>query len=103
VTARTRSEDVQLTPRVDTAPADMINLDATVVDSEFGGRHVDVVVNVGPTRLLARIPAGERGSWSRSLERDQQVVASLSTRHLAFYDAEGVRISTSGRPLAVAR
>jgi iron(III) transport system ATP-binding protein len=103
VTARTRSEDVQLTPRVDTASAATINLDATVVDSEFGGRHVDVVVNVGPTRLLARIPAGERDSWSRSLERDQQVVASLSTRHLAFYDDSGARIATSGHPLAVAR
>jgi iron(III) transport system ATP-binding protein len=103
VTARTRSEDVQLTPRVDTAPADTINLAATVVDAEFGGRHIDVALNVGPTRLLARIPAGERGSWSRSLERDQQVVASLSTRHLAFYDTAGARISTSGHALAVAR
>jgi iron(III) transport system ATP-binding protein len=103
VTARVRSEDVQLTPRVDTAPPDTINLDATVVDSEFGGRHIDAVVTVGQTRLVARIPAGERGSWSRSLERDQPVVASLSTRHLAFYDGAGARIATSGQPLAVAR
>jgi iron(III) transport system ATP-binding protein len=103
VTARARSEDVQLSPRVDTTPPDTINLAATVVDSEFGGRHVDVVVNVGPTRLLARVPAGDRGSWARSLERGQPVVASLSTRHLAFYDASGVRIATAGHPLAVAR
>jgi iron(III) transport system ATP-binding protein len=103
VTARARSEDVQLTPRVDASPPDTINLDATVVDSEFGGRHLDVVVNVGPTRLLARVPAGERGSWSRSLQRDQPVVASLNTRHLAFYDTSGGRIATSGHPVAVAR
>jgi iron(III) transport system ATP-binding protein len=103
VVARTRSEDVQLAPRVDTAPPDTINLPATVVDSEFGGRHIDVVVTVGETRLLARIAAGERGSWARSLQRDQQVVASLGTRNLAFYDGAGARISTAGAPLAVAR
>jgi iron(III) transport system ATP-binding protein len=102
VVARTRSEDVQLAPRVDTAPPDTINLPATVVDSEFGGRHVDVVVTVGDTRLLARIPAGDRGSWARSLQRDQPVVASLGTRNLAFYDGSGARIE-AGRPLAVAR
>ena len=103
VTGRARSEDVQLAPRVDTAPPDTINLDATVVDSEFGGRHIDVVVEVGSARLLARVPAGERGGWARSLERDQPVVASLSTRNLAFYDSEGVRISSAGQQLAVAR
>jgi iron(III) transport system ATP-binding protein len=103
VTARARSEDVQLAPRVDTAPPDTINLDAKVVDSEFGGRHIDVVVEVASTRVLARVPAGERGSWARSLERDQPLVASLSTRNLAFYDSAGARITTAGQPLAVAR
>jgi hypothetical protein len=53
--------------------------------------------------VLARVPAGERGSWARSLERDQPVVASLSTRNLAFYDSAGARITTAGQPLAVAR
>ena len=52
---------------------------ATVVDSEFGGRHLDVVVNVGATRVLSRIPAGERGGWARSLEPGQPVVATLSS------------------------
>ena len=48
---------------------------AIVADSEFGGRSMDVVVTAGGTRLHSRMPAGERGSWIRSLNAGEQVTA----------------------------
>jgi iron(III) transport system ATP-binding protein len=103
VTARARSEDVHLAPPgAATEWPETISLAATVAASEFGGRHLDVVVNLGSTRVLSRIPAGERGSWARSLEPGQSVVALLRTRDVAFYDDAGALLSSTGRPVAVA-
>jgi iron(III) transport system ATP-binding protein len=103
VTVRARSEDVHLSPPAATTEwPETISLPATVAASEFGGRHLDVVVNIGSTRVLSRIPAGERGSWARSLEPGQPVVALLRTRDAAFYDEAGALLSSTGRPVAVA-
>ena len=51
---------------------------------------------------LSRIPAGERGGWARSLNAGQQVLASLRTGDVAFYDDSGALIGRAGRPAAVA-
>jgi iron(III) transport system ATP-binding protein len=103
VVARARSEDVQLAPPdATTAWPEAISLPATVVDSEFGGRHLDVVVSIGSTRVHSRIPAGERGGWARSLEAGQPVIAALRARELAFYDEAGALITSAGRRVAVA-
>jgi iron(III) transport system ATP-binding protein len=101
VIARTRSEDVHLAPPDAVADwPESVNLPATVVASEFGGRHLDVVVTIGSTRVLSRIPAGERGGWARNLAAEQPVVASLRTRDLAFYDETGALVSSSSKPAA---
>ncbi len=71
------------------APPGTLGLQAEVVDSEFGGRHIDVVVNVGTTRVLSRVPAGERGSWARKLEPGQPAQVALQVQNLAFYDSGG--------------
>jgi len=63
---------------------------------------MDVVVEVGLTRMQARVPAGERGGWARSLNAGQQVLASLRTGDVAFYDDSGALIGRAGRPAAVA-
>jgi iron(III) transport system ATP-binding protein len=103
LTARTRSEDVHLAPPGTAAEwPQTVNLPASVVASEFGGRHLDVVVSIGGTRVLSRIPAGERGGWARSLATGQQVVASLRVRDLALYDESGALVSSAGRRVAVA-
>jgi iron(III) transport system ATP-binding protein len=102
VTARTRSEDLQLQPPDESVPEGALVLPATVVDKEFGGRHLDVVVTAGETRLSSRVPAGGRGSWARSLEPGQPVAATLRPRELAFYDQSGSLIRATSRPVAVA-
>jgi len=103
VTARTRSEDVHLAPADDTAPPSGLGLQGNIVDSEFGGHHLDVVVTVGSTRVLSRVPAGDRGGWARSLEPGQPVQLSLNVANLAFYDATCALINANGRAVAVTR
>ena len=102
VTARARSEDVHLAPPEGPAPPGTLGLQAEVVDSEFGGRHIDVVVNVGTTRVLSRVSAGERGSWARKLEPGQPAQVALQVQNLAFYDPAGALIAANGRTAAVA-
>jgi iron(III) transport system ATP-binding protein len=103
LTVRGRTEDVHLSPPGTAAEwPQTVDLPATVVASEFGGRHLDVGVTIGSARVLSRIPAGERGGWARSLAAGQQVVASLCVRDLALYDGSGALVSSAGRRVAVA-
>jgi iron(III) transport system ATP-binding protein len=95
---RSRTEDVELAPPDTNPPPGTVSFPATVVDSEFGGRHLDVVVTVGSTRLSSRTPAGARDSWARSLEPEQPVRVSLRTAGLAFFDEGGALIASGGRP-----
>jgi iron(III) transport system ATP-binding protein len=103
VTIRARTEDLVLTPSDVPPEPRMLSCAAAVVDSEFAGRAMDIVVNVAGTRLQSRMPAGARGSWARTLEPGQPVYAHFRTTHIAVFDPAGMRIpSASGdRPVAV--
>jgi len=100
IVARTRAEDVRLLPPHEDAPSRSVAFPATLVDSEFGGRHLDVTVSVGPTRVLCRIPAGERGSWARALEPGQGVLAYVHPGEVALYDDTGALVSSVGRTVS---
>jgi iron(III) transport system ATP-binding protein len=103
VIARTRPEDIDLRPPgMNGAAAGTLAFPVTIDDAAFGGRHLDVAVSAGPTRLLGRIPAGERGGWARTLEREQRVTATLNPRDLAFYDDGDRLVSGVGRPVGAA-
>src|SRR5262245_61974890 len=104
VIARTRPEDLDLLPpgANGAAAAGTLAFPATVLDAAFGGRHLDVALSAGPTRLLGRIAAGERGGWPRALEREQRVIATLNPRDLAFYDDGDQLVSGVGRPVGAA-
>jgi iron(III) transport system ATP-binding protein len=98
VVARTRPEDIDLAPTgSDVGLPGALSFPATLIDAAFGGRHLDVALEVGSTRLLGRIRAGERGSWARSLERGERVVATVNPRELAFYDEHARLVSGVGR------
>jgi iron(III) transport system ATP-binding protein len=101
VVARTRAEDIRLVPKDETTPHGAVSFPANIVDSEFGGRHLDVAVTVGSTRLHTRIPAGERGSWARTLDVGQSALAYVNPRDLAFYDEAGTLVSSVGGAVAV--
>ncbi len=102
VVARTRPEDIDLVPAAaDLAAAGAVSFAATVTDVAFGGRHLDVAITVGSTHLLTRVPAGQRDTWPRTMERGQRVVAILNPRDLAFYNEGEQLVSGVGRAMAV--
>jgi iron(III) transport system ATP-binding protein len=104
LTIRARTEDVGLAPLDAPPEPNTLSCTATIVDSEFAGRAMDVVVTVARTRLQARIPGGRPGDWARTLEPGQPVQAALRTAHLAFFDEQGTRIpiTTGDRPVVAA-
>jgi iron(III) transport system ATP-binding protein len=101
IAIRVRPEDVVVMPADQQAPADAVTFDGTVVDSEFGGRHIDVVVTVGETRVLSRAPAGERGSWARTLEPGLRVLVSIDRRNMKLFDDDAKLVRATARPVAV--
>jgi iron(III) transport system ATP-binding protein len=90
---RARAESLRLTPPGEPVPSDVIAFPATVVDSEFMGQSIDVVVASGKTRLKSRMPAGERGSWSRSLEAGQPILGLVRPSDIVLFDTAGGRIA----------
>jgi iron(III) transport system ATP-binding protein len=91
VTARLRPDDLVLAPPGEPPAPHTTTIAAKVIDSEFGGRHMDIVVGVGDNRIQARIPTGERGSWARSLT-GQDVTVAFPANGAALYDENGARI-----------
>jgi iron(III) transport system ATP-binding protein len=89
VTVRLRAEDVRLDVATEHARPDEATVAATVVDAEFGGRHMDVIVRAGRTRLHARIPAGPVGGWARGLTTDQAVSVSFAPGDARYFPAGG--------------
>jgi iron(III) transport system ATP-binding protein len=91
VAARLRSIDIHLHPRSVAPPADHSTADAVVVDAEYGGRHMDVVVRLGQTRLLARVSTDEHDGWARRLAAGDPVIVSFRPADAMLYEAESER------------
>jgi iron(III) transport system ATP-binding protein len=88
---RLRSEDVGLHPTEAQPPGGHTTAKATVVDSEYAGRHMDVVVLLGDKRLQARISSGDYGSWARRLGPGDPVVMSFRPADAMIYPAAADR------------
>ena len=86
---RSRAEDIHLAPADETPPPDTIAFNAIIAGSEFGGRHMDVSLTLGGTRLMSRVPAGPRGSWARTLNAGQSVVAHMHRHNVKLFDESG--------------
>jgi iron(III) transport system ATP-binding protein len=93
VTVRLRPDDLFLIPADQPAPANTVSFPAEVVDSEFGGRHMDVVVEVGENRLQAKVPSGTVRGWTRNLTPGQPLTAGFGADVAIYFDTEGVRIA----------
>jgi ABC-type Fe3+/spermidine/putrescine transport system ATPase subunit len=86
VAVRLRPDDVRLVARSEEVHADEVGFGAKVVDSEFGGRHMDVVVDAEGTRVHARIPAGTTDSWARKLDAGDGVTVAFRPADAQIYD-----------------
>ncbi|QFQ95071.1 ABC transporter ATP-binding protein [Streptomyces phaeolivaceus] len=90
VSARLRPDDLLLCPVEEKPPGHGVGLAAEVVDAQFGGRHMDVVVTIAGGRLHARAPLTGT-PWARGLSRGQRVTAWFPKDTAIYYDADGVR------------
>ncbi|MFI5675557.1 ABC transporter ATP-binding protein [Streptomyces cellulosae] len=100
VTARLRPDDLQLCPVEEKPPPHGVGLAAEVVDAQFGGRHMDVVVTIADSRLHAQAPLTGK-PWARGLSRGQQVTAWFAKDAAIYYDADGVRTAAHTPAAAV--
>jgi iron(III) transport system ATP-binding protein len=92
-TVRLRPEDLQLAPPSAESGPGPVSFRAQVVDAQFGGRHMDVVVKVKDTRLHARVPTAAFGGWARRVQMDQEVVASFAPSGAVYYGDDDTRIA----------
>jgi iron(III) transport system ATP-binding protein len=83
---RLRAEDLQVVPRGTLVAADESSVDVVVVDSEYGGKHLDVVLDANGTRLFARVPSADSGSWTRGLKAGDGVTAAFRIRDAQLFD-----------------
>jgi iron(III) transport system ATP-binding protein len=89
---RLRADDLRVALPDSATPAGSSSLLASVIDTEYGGRHLDIVLDANGTRLFARIPSGESGSWERSLGPGDAVRTSFHGRDAHFFDEHsGIR------------
>jgi iron(III) transport system ATP-binding protein len=92
VHVRLRPDDVHLAPAGSTIDPIMVTARANVVDSQFGGRHIDVVVRLGDHRLEARVPSRSYDGWGKSLRLDDELLFAFDPRTALLYQADGQRI-----------
>lgn len=92
---RSRPDDLVVAATAEQAGAVAMSVPATFVDSQFGGRHLDVVVEAGGTRLNARI-AGERfDAWADGLQRGDPVVVGIPHSGVVYFSARDERIDVA--------
>jgi iron(III) transport system ATP-binding protein len=93
VAVRLRPEDLHLAPPSAEGDPRRVSFPAQVVDAQFGGRHMDVVVKVQEDRLHARVPTAAYGGWARKLQLDQDVVVGFAPSGAVYYGADDTRIA----------
>ncbi|GAA4691513.1 ABC transporter ATP-binding protein [Phytohabitans rumicis] len=98
VAVRLRPDDVLLAQPDQRPPPGAIGLPAQVVDAQFGGRHMDVVVSAGGTRLHAKTPLAGN-AWVRHLAAGEPVTAWYADQAAIYYGAGDERIA-GHRPAA---
>jgi iron(III) transport system ATP-binding protein len=90
VDVRVRPDDVEVRPAGSVAREGEIQLDAVVVDSVYGGRHVDVTLEaVDGSELRSRVPVEES---SRVADPGGAVVVAFATERARYFDAASGRV-----------
>ena len=100
IAVRLRPDDLLLAPPEQPPPAGAIGVAAQVVDAQFGGRHMDVVVSVAGTRLHAKTPLAGN-AWVRHLAAGEPVTAWFDDHAAIYYGAGDERIAGHAPAAAV--
>jgi iron(III) transport system ATP-binding protein len=96
--ARLRPDDLEVHRAGTAVPAGHVQLPATLVTAEYGGRHYDVTVEYAGQTLHLKSPIGADGTWVGDVPPGQNVVVSFSPSNARFY-SNG---STAAAPTASA-
>lgn len=96
IVARLWPEDITLHREVSSVPPHAVSVEATLLASEFGGRHYDVTVAAGPETFRLRAPAATHGAWLRSAAEGAPVVISFSPEDMQVFP---IGASAGSRPL----
>ena len=97
VAVRLRPDDLRVARCDGPLPEGSLAVDAHIVDSSYGGRHIDVIGAVGETRLHARVPNRASDGWLRALMVDDKVRFHFQVSDAMFYDLDGARITQQVR------
>jgi iron(III) transport system ATP-binding protein len=92
VSVRLRPDDLLLARPDQQPPPGTVALPAEVVDAQFGGRHMDVVVTAGGTRLHAKAPLAA-SPWARHLTAGEPVGAWFAERAAVYFGPDDRRIA----------
>lgn len=102
VHVRLRPEDVVLAPSDAEMQVSSLTGSATVIDSQFGGRHMDVVVRIGEQRLQARVPSRAYNGWGKSLEQGDEVVLGFDQHAALLFEESGLPIAAGSAAVPAA-
>jgi iron(III) transport system ATP-binding protein len=102
VVGRLRPEELTLAAADAAVPEGRTAVSGSVIDSEFGGRTLDVSVDLNGVRLMARIAAGERGGWARGLRPGQAVQVLFDPGAARWFSQEQGAPTTAIAPEVVA-
>lgn len=84
-------DDVELHRDASSVPAHSVAIEATLLASEFGGRHYDVTVAAGPETFRLRANAAAHGGWLRAASEGTPVVISFRPEHMHVFPIGDVR------------
>jgi iron(III) transport system ATP-binding protein len=99
VTARLRAADLRLHRDVTDAPVGAVTLHATVVTTEFGGRHHDVLVDVQGEKLSLQADTREHGGWLPTAPEGTPVAVSFRPSDVRIFGTDGRAVADSGATL----
>ncbi len=92
---RLRAEDIHLAPPGSQVELATATCRGVVIDSQFGGRHMDVILRVGEERLQARVPSRSYNGWGKSLKQDDEVLVTFEQHSVLLFHDDGRRIATA--------
>lgn len=98
--ARLRAEDLHLRRNSDDAPGHHVLLHAALVDTEFGGRNYDVLVDIEGQQLSLRADTREHGAWLRDAEDGTPVLISFAPSDVRLFAADLTDRPQTGLALA---
>lgn len=83
--ARLRSEDLHLVRDIHDAPSHHVVLQASLITTEFGGRHYDVLVDVGGQHLSLKADTREHGGWLREVSEGAPALVAFAPSDVRLF------------------